>query len=107
MAARRPSFWEKGPAKWVFTAYGILLASVHLALAGFNIKKFFDLFDVAWPFYASLIGITSTAAVMIHKRTRNRSIAETLLPQQEPYAPHGAIDEEEEEESPGMPRSPR
>ncbi len=106
MAAQRPTFWREGPAKWIFTAYGILLATAHLALAGFDVGKFFDLFEIAWPFYAALIGITSTAAVAIHRSARRQSAAAALVNAVSPaaYVPPGA---ELEEETYDLPRPPR
>lgn len=103
---KKQSAWREGPAKWVFTAYGILLASVHLALAGFDVGKFFDLFEIAWPFYAALIGITSTAAVAIHRSARRQSAAAALVNAVSPaaYVPPGA---ELEEETYDLPRPPR
>lgn len=99
------AFWKEGPAKWIFTAYGILLATAHLVAAGFNVGKFFELFEIAWPFYASLIGITSTAAVFIHRGAQAR--AGTLG---NFAAPQDAFDpprDTEEEAGGTVPRAPR
>jgi len=72
-AVSRESAWRTGPPKWTFTAYGVALATVHLALAGFGAGRWFDLWEAAWPFYASLLAITSGSAVAIHyARRRNR-----------------------------------
>lgn len=68
---RRESAWRTGPPKWTFTAYGVLLASVHLVFAAGDWRRAFDLWREAWPFYASLVGITSAAAVVIHRRGRS------------------------------------
>ena len=37
-AVSRESAWRTGPPKWTFTAYGVALATVHLALAGFGTR---------------------------------------------------------------------
>lgn len=67
---RRESAWRTGPPKWTFTAYGVALATVHLVFAAGDWRRAFDLWREAWPFYASLVGITSAAAVVIHRRGR-------------------------------------
>ncbi len=73
-AAARESAWRTGPPKWSFTAYGILLATAHLGLAGFGVGSWLALWDAAWPFYGSLIAITSGSAVAIHY-ARRRPVA--------------------------------
>lgn len=68
MSARRRErrSFSDGPPKWTYTSYGILLATAHLGLAGFDVGKFFPLWDAAWSFYSTLILITSGSAVAIH-----------------------------------------
>jgi hypothetical protein len=63
---QRRSAWRTGPPKWAYSGWAIALASAHLALAGFDVGRFFDLFEVAWPFYSTLIGITSATAATLH-----------------------------------------
>lgn len=67
--------WRDGPPKWTYTAWGIVLATVHIALAGFKVGQFQELFEVAWPFYSTLIGITSAAAVIINSLSGSRARA--------------------------------
>ena len=69
---QRRSSWRVGPPKWSYSAWAIVLASGHLALAGFNVGRFFDLFEVAWPFYSTLIGITSATAATLHVTGRRQ-----------------------------------
>jgi len=45
------------------------------ALAGLDVGRFFDLFDLAWPFYGTLIAITSGSAVALHLGRRRRPVA--------------------------------
>ena len=73
-AVSRESAWRTGPPKWTFTAYGVALATAHLALAGFGAGRWFDLWEVAWPFYASLLAITSGSAVALHYARRRRPV---------------------------------
>lgn len=66
MTPRKRRTFSDGPPKWVYTAWGVTLATGHLALAGFGIGRFFDLWPAAWQFYSSLLLITSASAVAIH-----------------------------------------
>lgn len=72
IVTRRPrrSAWRTGPPKWCYTAYGVGLATVHLALAAADWRRAFDLWREAWPFYAALVGITSAAATVLHVQRR-------------------------------------
>jgi len=75
-AAARESAWRTGPPKWAFSAYGILLATVHLVLAGAGVGRWLELWDGAWPFYGTLLAITSGSAVAIHYARRRRPSGE-------------------------------
>lgn len=69
---RRPrrSAWRTGPPKWAYTAYGVALATLHLGLAAADWRRAFDLWREAWPFYASLVAVTSAAATVLHVQGR-------------------------------------
>lgn len=56
------SSWRAGPPKWLFSGYLVLIVTVHLALAGFDVARWFDLFTEAWEFYAWGLAITSGTA---------------------------------------------
>ena len=66
MTPRKRRTFSDGPPKWSYTAWGILLATGHIGLAGFNVGRFFDLWPAAWSFYSTLILITSGSAVAIY-----------------------------------------
>jgi hypothetical protein len=74
-ASKQETPWREGPPKWLYTAYAVGLATIHLALAGLDVGRFFDLFDLAWPFYGTLIAITSGSAVALHLGRRRRPVA--------------------------------
>jgi len=63
--------WSSGPPKWFYTTWGVALATTHLVLAGLNVGRFFELWEAAWMFYATLIGITSAGAVILHATGRS------------------------------------
>lgn len=65
-APKRRTFSD-GPPKWTYTAVGLLLSVVHLALAGFKVGQFAELWAVAWPFYSGLLVTTTAGAVILHR----------------------------------------
>lgn len=73
------------PPRWAFTVYGVSLASVHLLAATFDVGRSFDLWEMAWPFYAALIGTTSAAAAYIDRNRRRygSQAGEQALPDHE------------------------
>ncbi|OQC42273.1 MAG: hypothetical protein BWX64_00290 [Acidobacteria bacterium ADurb.Bin051] len=103
----RDTAWREGPPKWTFSAYGIALATVHLVLAGFGVGSWLTLWDGAWPFYASLLAITSGSAVALHLgRQRRRPVVPDWGA--DPYGLGGGDDGREHEElEVGLPTPPR
>lgn len=102
--------WEEGPPKWFYTAWGVVLATLHVALAGFGVEKFLELWDDAWQFYATLIGITSAAAVII-RATTNKSATVAAPESTAPWIPaknRGSAEQKEKvEEDDALPSAPR
>ncbi|HRS37467.1 MAG TPA: hypothetical protein P5144_16110 [Thermoanaerobaculia bacterium] len=95
-ATRQETPWREGPPKWLYTAYAVGLATIHLALAGLDVGKFFDLFDLAWPFYGTLIAITSGSAVALHlgrRRAARSPFAYGGDSQPYHYDPEGSFDD--------------
>jgi hypothetical protein len=83
-AAGPRNWWSEGPPKWAFSTFGLLVATLHLVLAGFDVAKFGPLWEVAWPFYSTLLGIGTAGAVAFEAMNRRRAaIPPGVLPASE------------------------
>lgn len=107
---RAETAWREGPPKWVYTAYAVSLATIHLALAGLDIGRYYDLFEPAWPFYASLIAITSGSAVALHLGRRRAARPLGMYDESThayPYETAGSYDDTRTLDDLGLPAPPR
>lgn len=109
-ASKQETPWREGPPKWLYTAYAVGLATIHLALAGLDVGRFFDLFDLAWPFYGTLIAITSGSAVALHLGRRRAARPLGMYDESThayPYETAGSYDDTRTLDDLGLPAPPR
>lgn len=67
MTTKARRTFRDGPPKWTYTAFALVVVTVHLALAGFRVGQFAELWDDAWIFYSGLLATTTAGAVAIHR----------------------------------------